>query len=392
MYDRPAKILNIASTAGITSRPGWLAYASSKAAVVSLSATLADELAGSGIKVYSISPGRTATELRRKLAPEEDPSTIMQPQPRRRRHRPADARRRDHPRRAEHHRPHAGLTGRVNRLEYLLASTLLRLVRLFFVLLPRAPRPRSSSRPPACSTLDGNLLYIHRRDPRAPSRAARSSSCSSRTATAWRGKLAYLGRLVRGMYHLQTAGLFVVDNAYLPIHVAPAPADDDGRPGLACGRRAQAVRAGHADAARRARADLPASLLRRGRRRRRVDAGPYAAALRTPIERVLALGSPRTDFFFDETRPGRRPGERVLARLSGAGRPAGRPLRADLPGPRHRQAGGPGPRRASAPGRPPGRPRARPQDAPEPRSDRDPDRRLRRRRRPDGRDQRPAWR
>ncbi len=79
MYDRPAKILNVASTAGITSRPGWLAYASSKAAVVSLSATLADELAGSGIKIYSISPGRTATELRRKLAPEEDPSSIMQP-------------------------------------------------------------------------------------------------------------------------------------------------------------------------------------------------------------------------------------------------------------------------------------------------------------------------
>ena len=79
MYDRPAKILNVASTAGITSRPGWLAYASSKAAVVSMSATLADELAGSGIKIYSISPGRTATELRRKLAPEEDPSSIMQP-------------------------------------------------------------------------------------------------------------------------------------------------------------------------------------------------------------------------------------------------------------------------------------------------------------------------
>jgi NAD(P)-dependent dehydrogenase (short-subunit alcohol dehydrogenase family) len=79
MYDRPAKILNVASTAGITSRPGWLAYASSKAAVVSLSATLADELAGSGIKIYSISPGRTATELRRKLAPEEDPLSIMQP-------------------------------------------------------------------------------------------------------------------------------------------------------------------------------------------------------------------------------------------------------------------------------------------------------------------------
>jgi short-subunit dehydrogenase len=79
MQGRPAKILNIASTAGITARPGWVAYAASKAAVVSLSQTLSEELAGTGIKVYSISPGRTATELRRKLAPEEDPSTIMQP-------------------------------------------------------------------------------------------------------------------------------------------------------------------------------------------------------------------------------------------------------------------------------------------------------------------------
>jgi NAD(P)-dependent dehydrogenase (short-subunit alcohol dehydrogenase family) len=80
MQHRSAKVLNIASTAGITSRPGWVAYASSKAAVVSLSATLSDELAGSGIKVYSISPGRCATELRRILAPEEDLTTIMQPE------------------------------------------------------------------------------------------------------------------------------------------------------------------------------------------------------------------------------------------------------------------------------------------------------------------------
>ena len=77
---RPAKVLNVASTAGITARPGWVAYAASKAAVVSLGQTLAEELAGSGIKVYTISPGRTATELRRILAPDEDPSTIMQPE------------------------------------------------------------------------------------------------------------------------------------------------------------------------------------------------------------------------------------------------------------------------------------------------------------------------
>ncbi len=73
------KILNVASTAGMTPRPGWLSYSSSKAAVISMSQTLTEELAEYGIKVYCVSPGRCATQLRRKLAPNEDPSTIMQP-------------------------------------------------------------------------------------------------------------------------------------------------------------------------------------------------------------------------------------------------------------------------------------------------------------------------
>jgi len=75
-----AKIINIASTAGITPRPGWISYASSKAAMISISQTLTEELREYGIKVYCVSPGRCATKLRRKLAPNEDPSTIMQPE------------------------------------------------------------------------------------------------------------------------------------------------------------------------------------------------------------------------------------------------------------------------------------------------------------------------
>ena len=74
------KILNVASTAGMTPRPGWLSYASSKAAVISMSQTLTSELAEYGIKVYCVSPGRCATKLRKRLAPDEDPSTIMQPE------------------------------------------------------------------------------------------------------------------------------------------------------------------------------------------------------------------------------------------------------------------------------------------------------------------------
>ncbi len=74
------KILNVASTAGMSPRPGWLSYASSKAALISMSQTLTEELAEYGIKVYCVSPGRCATKLRKRLAPNEDTSTIMQPQ------------------------------------------------------------------------------------------------------------------------------------------------------------------------------------------------------------------------------------------------------------------------------------------------------------------------
>lgn len=79
MKKNGGKILNVASTAGMTPRPGWLSYSSSKAAVISMSQTLTEELAEYGIKVYCVSPGRCATKLRKKLAPNEDPSSIMQP-------------------------------------------------------------------------------------------------------------------------------------------------------------------------------------------------------------------------------------------------------------------------------------------------------------------------
>ena len=80
MRSTGGKVLNVASTAGMTPRPGWLSYASSKASVIAMSETLTSELAEYGIKVYCVSPGRCATKLRTRLAPDEDPTTIMQPE------------------------------------------------------------------------------------------------------------------------------------------------------------------------------------------------------------------------------------------------------------------------------------------------------------------------
>lgn len=73
-------IVNVASTAGINGRSGWLTYSASKAALINMSQVLREELSIHGTRVACISPGRTATDLRKVLAPDEDPNTIMQPE------------------------------------------------------------------------------------------------------------------------------------------------------------------------------------------------------------------------------------------------------------------------------------------------------------------------
>ncbi len=73
-------IVNVASTAGIRGRSGWLTYSASKAALIAMSQVMKEELAIYGTRVVCISPGRCATALRRTLAPDEDPTTIMQPE------------------------------------------------------------------------------------------------------------------------------------------------------------------------------------------------------------------------------------------------------------------------------------------------------------------------
>lgn len=72
-------IVNIASTAGINGRSGWLSYSASKAAVINMTQAMREELSIYGTRVVCLSPGRTATALRKTLAPDEDPTTIMQP-------------------------------------------------------------------------------------------------------------------------------------------------------------------------------------------------------------------------------------------------------------------------------------------------------------------------
>ncbi len=114
-----------------------------------------------------------------------------------------------------------------------------------------------------------------------------------------RAKLAYFARLVRGSYHLRRSPLVVVDNAWLPIHLAPHAA------------RTTVVQVWHASGAlKRFGLDtvVPPTEPERSFIHRYYDyvvvggefaRDPYSRALRTPIERVLPLGTPRTDRLVD---------------------------------------------------------------------------------------------
>ena len=186
----------------------------------------------------------------------------------------------------------------MSRLEYLLASTILLVARFFFSRL-RIRRNRVVLATARVTTLDGNLLHVH-----DAIRRLRPDLevvlLLEPYSYGLAGKLAYLLRLLRGMYYLQTARLFVVDNAYLPIHVAP---HRTGTTVVQVWHAAGALKRFGLDT------HVPPAEPERTFLHRYYDAvvvggewtrGPYAAALRTPVERVEALGSPMTDAFFDE--------------------------------------------------------------------------------------------
>jgi len=62
-----ASVVNVASVAGLGATPALSPYGASKAAVISLTKSLAVEWATTGVRVNALCPGWTATELNRKL-------------------------------------------------------------------------------------------------------------------------------------------------------------------------------------------------------------------------------------------------------------------------------------------------------------------------------------
>ena len=63
LKQKSGSIINIASVGGIETNPGYLAYGSSKAALIHASAILSKEIGPQGVRVNSIAPGLFETQM-----------------------------------------------------------------------------------------------------------------------------------------------------------------------------------------------------------------------------------------------------------------------------------------------------------------------------------------
>lgn len=74
-YNHNLEIINICSAASIESHATWSEYCASKAAVAMATKCWAED----GLYAVAISPGRTRTKMRKFLFPDEDQSTLLEP-------------------------------------------------------------------------------------------------------------------------------------------------------------------------------------------------------------------------------------------------------------------------------------------------------------------------
>ena len=73
-------IINVTSGVGRRGKARWGAYAVSKAGLEALTQVLADEVSQAGIRVNSVNPAATRTEMRAHAYPSEDPLTLPTPE------------------------------------------------------------------------------------------------------------------------------------------------------------------------------------------------------------------------------------------------------------------------------------------------------------------------
>jgi NAD(P)-dependent dehydrogenase (short-subunit alcohol dehydrogenase family) len=73
-------VVHVSSDAAVAAYPRWGAYGVSKAALDHLSRIWAAELAGSGVRFFSVDPGEMDTEMHAAAMPDADRSSLLRPE------------------------------------------------------------------------------------------------------------------------------------------------------------------------------------------------------------------------------------------------------------------------------------------------------------------------
>jgi NAD(P)-dependent dehydrogenase (short-subunit alcohol dehydrogenase family) len=73
-------IINVSSSVGRKGKPNWGPYAVSKFGLEGFTQVLAEELRPHGVRVNSVNPGGTRTDMRANAYPEEDPMSLPTPE------------------------------------------------------------------------------------------------------------------------------------------------------------------------------------------------------------------------------------------------------------------------------------------------------------------------
>ena len=74
-----ASVINVSSSVGRRGKPNWGPYAVSKFGLEGFTQVLAAELGPRGVRVNSVNPGATRTDMRASAYPDEDPNTLPTP-------------------------------------------------------------------------------------------------------------------------------------------------------------------------------------------------------------------------------------------------------------------------------------------------------------------------
>ncbi len=77
---RRGSIINVSSSVGRKGKPNWGAYAVSKFGLEGFTQVLAAELEAAGVRVNSVNPGATRTDMRAAAYPDEDPQSLPTPE------------------------------------------------------------------------------------------------------------------------------------------------------------------------------------------------------------------------------------------------------------------------------------------------------------------------